>query len=292
MPPGNAMVKKPTRDQSNKRSRKPAAHQSDVRGVCYDEAGKAWVAVWFEGDGSGANKRVAKRFSIPALGFANAKSQAEAARLEAVAQGAAIIVPSLKDRPIPTDLAQLKSQIKGVNWDSNCKCWTVSWTGIDTGKRTSMKFSVCKHGFEDAKEMAEQFRRDLEDHGRVATARRDGTLQALMRNRDEDFEPSPEDLRSIPGVTYDRVRKIWKARWMATDGKRPNRTWGTAMYGFFEAKRLAEEARTARVEAGARNNLSTKGKQSSGPAEHQSGVTGVTWTGASGHDWCEHLLLH
>jgi hypothetical protein len=270
-------------DSLHKQFAQAGKYTSDVRGVTYDPVANLWRAGWQDSDGVAKAKPVTKWFSVKKLGFEEAKRQAEAARTNAIARGAVQQV-YVKDCAIPTDATQLKSAVRGVSWDSSGKCWTTSWTDIDTGKRTAMKFTVCKHGFEEAKDMAERFRKELEQNGMVTKRRPDGSLPEVTRNVSEvaDFQPSEADLRTIPGVTYDAARKSWKARWTAADGSRPNKTWDVAMYGFHGAKKLAEEARAAEVEAGARVNLSTKVDMAHDPAKYQSGRTGVTWNDRSG----------
>jgi hypothetical protein len=82
-----------------------------------------------------------------------------------------------------------------------------------------MTFPAAKHGFEAAKHMAEQFRKDLEQNAPVTKVRPDGSRPVVAKNLDdEEFEPSPADLQSIPRVTCDSMRKYWKAQWTTPDG--------------------------------------------------------------------------
>jgi hypothetical protein len=248
-----------------------------MRGVTYSEDVSLWRASWTVSDGESKARVVIKWFSVAKLGFAEAKRQAVAARTEAVANGASVMRYK-KDCVVPADPKQLKSTVMGVSWARTNKAWYVHWKDVDTDKRTCMTFSAVKHGFEGAKSMAEQFRKDLEQNALVTKVRPDGSRPVVAKNMDAaDFEPSAADLKTIPGVTYDSVRKFWKARWTRPDGDRQNKTWDVRVYGFHGAKKLAEEARAAEVEAGARVNLSTKVDMAFEPAKYQSSVTGVSW---------------
>jgi hypothetical protein len=214
-----------------------AAHQSDVRGVSYDSRRRYWEASWQHHDGANKPKSVRKPFYVKEHGYEEAKRKAEAARTEAVAQGIASVKPYLKDFNIPTDPAQRKSDVRCVSYDSKQAHWVAKWLNRDTAKHESMRFLVTQHGFHDAKDLAEQFRRDLEAAGMVSRIRADGNLHAVVSSLQPSAagQPSAADLKSIPGVIYlekPHEQKFWQANWITADGRKHYKTWNVSLYGF------------------------------------------------------------
>jgi hypothetical protein len=214
-----------------------AAHKSDVRGVSYDHRSKCWRADWQQHDGANKPKHVNRGFSVKEHGYEDAKRKAEAARTEAVAQGIASVKAYLKDFNIPTDPEQLKSALRGVTYNSKYGFWVAQWLNRDTAKHESERFLVTQHGFHDAKEMAEQFRQDVEAAGMVSRIRADGNLHAVVSSLQPSAagQPSAADLKSIPGVIYlekPHEQKFWQANWITADGRKHYKTWNVSLYGF------------------------------------------------------------
>ncbi|CEM06594.1 unnamed protein product [Vitrella brassicaformis CCMP3155] len=74
--------------------RKPAEHQSDVRGVYWNRLNKCWIASWYEAGGD-SKQQQRKSFSVTNRGFDKAKALAEQHRREMERSGWAVV----KNRP-------------------------------------------------------------------------------------------------------------------------------------------------------------------------------------------------
>ncbi|CEM22562.1 unnamed protein product [Vitrella brassicaformis CCMP3155] len=122
-------------------------HQSDVAGVCWDNARQAWRALWCE---KGGSKRKQKSFYVKDHGFDTAKALAEEHRRELERTGRASV----------RKLSKHQSGVKGVWYDKANNCWMASWQ--EGGKEKRKPFSIAELGYEGAKQAAIGHRRAME----------------------------------------------------------------------------------------------------------------------------------
>eukprot|EP00922_Rhytidocystis_sp_ex-Travisia-forbesii_P059329 GHVS01087989.1.p1 GENE.GHVS01087989.1~~GHVS01087989.1.p1 ORF type:complete len:669 (+),score=105.05 GHVS01087989.1:800-2806(+) len=122
-----------------------ADHQSDVKGVYWHQQRQRWAATWREG-----GKERYKYFSARNLGFNEALREAEEYRKLMEEKGKAE-----QRRP-----AEHQSGAVGVAWKST-GYWAANW--MDNKKKRHKSFSVGVHGFEGAKKLAIEHRREVEE---------------------------------------------------------------------------------------------------------------------------------
>ena len=116
--------------------------------------------------------------------------------------------------------ADYKSGVKGVKWDKRDLCWSAQW--YENGKRIHRRFYVKDHGFEEAKRLAIEARRDAEGRGEVG-------LTAVCEHQS-----------GVKGVGWHNG--TWEATWYEK-GERMRKRFHVRKYGDKEAKRLAIEHR-------------------------------------------------
>ncbi|CEM06613.1 unnamed protein product [Vitrella brassicaformis CCMP3155] len=130
---------RPRASKSKTAARKPAEHQSAVRGVSWSEQHQAWQAQWSE---KSSGKRERKRFYVKEHGYDKAKALAERHRLEMERTGQA----SLQKR------SKHQSGVRGVHYAKATNLWIACWhVG---GRKQRKSFSVAELGYEGAKNAA------------------------------------------------------------------------------------------------------------------------------------------
>ncbi|CEL99871.1 unnamed protein product [Vitrella brassicaformis CCMP3155] len=116
--------------------------------------------------------------------------------------------------------AQHHSDVTGVYWSEKYQSWVATWYDKGDGKQREKHFYVKYHGFDEAKELAEHHRLEMERSG-----------QAVVRRR-------AKHQSGIKGVTFDERYKRWKASWRV-GGKAKSKYFSVAELGFEGAKQAA-----------------------------------------------------
>ncbi|CEM01921.1 unnamed protein product [Vitrella brassicaformis CCMP3155] len=127
-------------------------------------------------------------------------------------------------RRVPTPT----SDVPGVFWLTSSRSWAASWVEKGDKKRKQRIFSASNHGFDKAKALAEQHRREMERTGR-----------AVVRKR-LDSEYQSQHQSGIRGVNYcKRPRsKVWVSRWKEC-GKEKIKYFSVRQLGMEGAKKAA-----------------------------------------------------
>jgi hypothetical protein len=129
----------------------------------------------------------------------------------------------------------------GVCYDRSTNCWRVQWP--EDGKRKKKSFSANKYGMEGAKELATQFRVQLDQRLGITNGYTSDCEDVVA-----ECQPTPiievitldkTNTSGINGVRFNG--KAWTASW-SVDGKRGSKTYSLRDYGD-EAKELAIQKR-------------------------------------------------
>ncbi|CEL98396.1 unnamed protein product [Vitrella brassicaformis CCMP3155] len=116
--------------------------------------------------------------------------------------------------------AEHQSTVVGVSWDARARAWRSTWYAKDDTTQKKKLFTVREHGFDKAKALAEQHRREMERTG-----------QATVRER-------LEHQSGVKGVSYHKKVNAWQADWQVGDSRR-YKSFSVKQLGFEEAKDAA-----------------------------------------------------
>ncbi|CEM19193.1 unnamed protein product [Vitrella brassicaformis CCMP3155] len=119
-----------------------------------------------------------------------------------------------------------QSDVTGVHWHEASQGWRASWHERGDPKMKWKNFSVKDHGFDGAKALAEEHRRELERTGRAAVKK-----------------PS-ENQSGVKGVYYDKGSNSWVAQWRES-GKQKKKPFSVRELGYEGAKQAAIAHRRA-----------------------------------------------
>ncbi|CEM35342.1 unnamed protein product [Vitrella brassicaformis CCMP3155] len=177
----------------------PAAHQSDVVGVCWYEQDQAWMAHWSEKGGG----QKSKYFYISEHGFNKAKALAEHHRREMERTGRA----GQKVR------SQHQSGVRGVTFNQGNNMWLARWQ--QGGQRKARRFSVAQLGYNGAMQAAIQ----ALERGRRASAAgaddadgSDGHGLSSDEDRFDGASPAHRDERGLDGNYWSSHRNAPQRR--------------------------------------------------------------------------------
>ncbi|CEM21230.1 unnamed protein product [Vitrella brassicaformis CCMP3155] len=182
-------------------------HTSDIPGVCWCASTRSWVASWVE---KGDKRRKHKFFSARSYGFDKAKALAEQHRRE------------MEDHTKGTVITKSdhQSDVARVRWHEDKQAWRASWYEKGDPKKKEKDFCVKDHGFDRAKALAEEHRRELERTGRV-----------VVRKRSEHQS-------GVKGVSYHKGKNSWVANWYE-GGKQKLKPFSVRQLGMEGAKKAA-----------------------------------------------------
>ena len=131
----------------------------------------------------------------------------------------------------------------GVSFNNNKQSWVIQWP--ENGKRRCKTFSINRHGDEQAKQMAIQFRKELDKNFGINNG-----YDSDCEDKDEKY-PKKQLGKFIPpllstnssgyeGVSFNKKGQLWVACWY--DGKRRTKTFSLKNHGE-AAKELAIQKR-------------------------------------------------
>ncbi|CEM22594.1 unnamed protein product [Vitrella brassicaformis CCMP3155] len=121
------------------------------------------------------------------------------------------------------------SEVVGVCWCESDQAWIASWVDKGDKSHKNRKFYVKEHGFDKAKTLAEQHRREMERTGRAALKKRS------------------EHQSGVKGVYYQKGNNAWVAHWRDS-GKRKFKPFSVRDLGYEGAKQAAIPHRRAMEE--------------------------------------------
>ncbi|CEM17379.1 unnamed protein product [Vitrella brassicaformis CCMP3155] len=186
-----------------------------------------------------------KRKDTPRRGRANAKKKAARGRAPSRASVPAGHVPSSiyasnpewaadTDRKTNTKgtvitKSEHQSDVTGVTWQEGNQAWVAKWSEKGDLKQKFKYFYVSDHGFDKAKTLAEEHRREMERTGR-----------AVVKKRSEHQS-------GVKGVSYDKGSNSWIASWYE-GGKRKFKPFSVRELGYEGAKQAAIAHRRAMEE--------------------------------------------
>ncbi|CEM04223.1 unnamed protein product [Vitrella brassicaformis CCMP3155] len=148
--------------------------------------------------------------------------------------------------------AEHQSDVSGVHWCEQHQAWLAKWCNTRDGKREYKYFYVRKHGFDKAKGLAEQHRREMESTGRASILRRS------------------KHQSGVEGVSYHKKVNAWQVSWQEA-GKQKRKSFYVKQLGFEGAK----EAAIAHRQRMERLDTSEGGAESHGdPADSRSADDG------------------
>ncbi|CEM17319.1 unnamed protein product [Vitrella brassicaformis CCMP3155] len=122
-----------------------------------------------------------------------------------------------------------QSDVTGVQWQEEHQRWRATWYEKGDPKTKQKYFYVKDHGFDKAKTLAEQHRREMERTGRAATQKRS------------------EHQSGVKGVSYQKGSNSWIASWHE-GGKRKFKPFSVRQLGMEGAKQAAIAHRRAMKE--------------------------------------------
>ncbi|CEL98398.1 unnamed protein product [Vitrella brassicaformis CCMP3155] len=123
--------------------------------------------------------------------------------------------------------AEHQSDVTGVSYEETKKTWRADW--LEGGKRKYKPFYVREHGFDTAKALAEQHRREMQRTGQAATKKRS------------------KHQSGVRGVNFEKTQKRWVAKWQV-GGKTKTKYFSVAELGYEPAKQAAIAHRRAMEE--------------------------------------------
>ncbi|CEM17343.1 unnamed protein product [Vitrella brassicaformis CCMP3155] len=130
---------------------------------------------------------------------------------------------STKSKTIITK-SEHQSDVAGVFWHEGKQAWRASW--YEKGKENEKYFYVSDHGFDRAKALAEEHRREMERTGR-----------AVVKKRSEHQS-------GVKGVHYNKASNSWIASWYE-GGKQRTKPFSVRELGYEGAKQAAIAHRRA-----------------------------------------------
>ncbi|CEM01897.1 unnamed protein product [Vitrella brassicaformis CCMP3155] len=113
-----------------------------------------------------------------------------------------------------------QSDVAGVRWQQVKQAWRASWVEKGDTKETHKYFYVSDHGFDTAKALAEEHRREMERTGRASVKTRS------------------EHQSGVKGVYYQKASNSWMASWQE-DGRQREKNFSARKLGYEGAKRAA-----------------------------------------------------
>ncbi|CEM01930.1 unnamed protein product [Vitrella brassicaformis CCMP3155] len=121
-----------------------------------------------------------------------------------------------------------QSDVVGVRWTEKPPGWRVSWTEKDDSKPLKeQRFLVRDHGYDKAKALAEQHRRELERTGRASVRKQ------------------AEHQSGVKGVVYHKKQIAWVATWHEDGNQKKEKTFSVGKMGMERAKQAAIRHRRA-----------------------------------------------
>jgi hypothetical protein len=126
----------------------------------------------------------------------------------------------------------------GVHFEKSSQSWKVQWP--ENGKRKKKSFTITKYGMEQAKQLAIQFRLELDKRLGINNGYSDDCKNKDLeypKQQLESFTPNlyKSNTSGVHGIRFNG--KAWNASW-TVNGKRGNKTYSLKTYGD-EAKELA-----------------------------------------------------
>ncbi|CEM17398.1 unnamed protein product [Vitrella brassicaformis CCMP3155] len=135
---------------------------------------------------------------------------------------------STKSKTIITK-SEHQSDVTGVTWQESHQAWKAQWYEKGDRKLKQKLFYVRDHGYDRAKALAEEHRRELERTG-----------QAAVRKRSEHQS-------GVKGVYYHKASNSWMASWRE-GGKEKTKPFSVRQLGYEGAKQAAIAHRRAMEE--------------------------------------------
>jgi len=136
----------------------------------FSQINQRWRARWWDSKG----KQHQRSFSVKRYEFSEAKRLAIEARRNAETEGA---------RVQPVHRIPYHSSIPGVCYMTKAQGWLARYVPESGKRRVTQLYSVSKYGFDEAKRMAEDFRKAAEDQGLIGTG-------FLKQNKRSEFRAS------------------------------------------------------------------------------------------------------
>jgi hypothetical protein len=137
----------------------------------------------------------------------------------------------------------------GVSYNSNKDCWIIQWP--EDGKRKNKSYSVSKYGMDNSKELAIQFRVDLDKRLGINNGYNADCKDKEREYPKQELTPilrkiSDKNTSGITGVSFNKTSNTWVAYWKVSVNQRKTKSFSIKKYGD-EARDMAIKKRLEMV---------------------------------------------